>query len=212
MQSKFIFTALLGASFALAGCSAADEAVSKTKDAATATADKAKKTAAATADKTGELTADAKAGVKNAANDAGGSAKTYGDKAAAKADDAGGSAKTYAKDKVKKARLEISSGNFSGRSDHVTTGKVRVMKSDKGYHLVFGQNFSLDGAPDPIVALGNGGVYDKANKISVLKNKTGRQVYALPASFTPGEFSEVYVWCEKFNVPLGIANLTDIKS
>ena len=58
MQSKLIFTALLGASLAFAGCSAADKAkeaasetADKAKDAAATTADKAKDAAAATADK-----------------------------------------------------------------------------------------------------------------------------------------------------------------
>jgi len=63
MQSKYIFTALVGATLAFAGCSAADEAVSKTKDAASATADKAKDAASATADKAGEMASDAKDGV-----------------------------------------------------------------------------------------------------------------------------------------------------
>ena len=49
MQSKYIVTALIGAAFVFTGCSAADEAVSKTKDAASATAEKA-----------GEMASDAK--------------------------------------------------------------------------------------------------------------------------------------------------------
>lgn len=243
MQSKLILTALLGASFAFAGCSAADKAkdaaastADKAKDAASATADKAKDAAAATADKakagvetaaakTGDLASDAKA----AANDAGGSAKTYGDKAAAKVDEAAGSGKTYGDkaaakadeaagsgktyaDGKKKKLAALSSGTFSGRSDHITTGGIHLVKTPKGYRLNFAPDFSLDGAPDPIVALGNGGVYDKANKIGHLKAKEGRQSYALPASFTPGEFSQVYIWCEKFDVPLGIADLADNKS
>jgi len=98
MQSKLILTALVGASLAFAGCSAADKAkdaasatadkaADTAKDAAAATADKAKAGAKAAADKTGELASEA----KDAANDVGGSAKTYGDKAAAKADEAAGS-------------------------------------------------------------------------------------------------------------------------
>ena len=60
MQSKYIVTALIGAAFVFTGCSAADEAVSKTKDAASATAEKA-----------GEMASDAKDGVKNAADKTG---------------------------------------------------------------------------------------------------------------------------------------------
>jgi len=103
--------------------------------------------------------------------------------------------------------MMVSKGTFSGRSDHVTTGQVSVEKTASGYQLNFAADFFLDGAPDPIVALGNGDTYLAANKIGALKNKTGGQTYQLPASFTPGQFSQVYVWCEQFSVPLGIADL-----
>ncbi len=102
----------------------------------------------------------------------------------------------------------VSKGNFSGRSDHITTGQVSLERTANGYQLRFAADFSLDGAPDPVVALGNGETYVAANKLDVLKNKTGAQVYQLPANFTPGQFSQVYVWCEKFSVPLGVADLS----
>jgi len=96
----------------------------------------------------------------------------------------------------------------NGRSDHITTGQVSVVKTAAGYQLSFADNFSLDGAPDPVVALGNGETFSVSNKLGVLKHKTGAQTYSLPATFKPGEFSEVYVWCEKFSVPLGVAKLS----
>ncbi len=105
--------------------------------------------------------------------------------------------------------MTLSTGTFSGRSDHVTTGKVTLEKTANGFQLNFASDFFLDGAPDPIVAIGNDDKYLAANKISTLKNKTGSQVYQLPANFTPGQFSQVYVWCEKFSVPLGIAELSN---
>ncbi|MEP6343630.1 MAG: DM13 domain-containing protein [Maricaulaceae bacterium] len=101
----------------------------------------------------------------------------------------------------------LTKGSFSGRSDHITTGQVTLEKTASGYQLRFATNFSLDGAPDPVVAIGNDETYSVANKLGVLKNKTGAQVYQLPASFTPGQFSQVYVWCEQFSVPLGVADL-----
>ena len=102
----------------------------------------------------------------------------------------------------------ISAGNFSGRSDHVTTGQVSLERTASGYQLNFAADFFLDGAPDPVVAFGNGETFAVANKIGVLKNRTGAQVYTLPANFKPGQFSQVYVWCEQFSVPLGVADLT----
>lgn len=102
----------------------------------------------------------------------------------------------------------IATGTFDGRSDHITTGRATIEKTATGYQLTFAGDFTLDGAPDPVVALGNGETYLVANKLGSLKNKTGGQTYTLPASFTPGQFSEVYVWCEKFDVPLGVAKLS----
>ena len=102
----------------------------------------------------------------------------------------------------------VSEGTFSGRSDHVTTGQVTLEKTTTGYQLRFSADFELDGAPDPVVAIGNGEIFQVANKLGKLKNRTGEQVYTLPASFTPGQFSQVYVWCEQFSVPLGVADLS----
>ena len=115
---------------------------------------------------------------------------------------------TAASQSVANNAQKVSQGTFSGRSDHVTTGQATVEKTATGYQLRLSSDFELDGAPDPIVALGNGDTYVAANKLGKLKNRTGEQVYQLPASFTPGQFSQVYVWCEQFSVPLGIADLT----
>jgi len=103
--------------------------------------------------------------------------------------------------------VTVSSGTFSGRSDHITLGQVSLEKTGHGYQLRFAADFSLDGAPDPIVAVGNNETYLASNKLGSLKSITGGQIYALPADFTPAQFSEVYVWCKKFSVPLGVATL-----
>ena len=102
---------------------------------------------------------------------------------------------------------QVSTGTFSGRTDHVTSGDVTLEKTASGYQLRFAGDFFLDGAPDPVVAIGNNETFLKSNKIGKLKRKKGAQVYILPAGFTPADFSEVYVWCEKFSVPLGVATL-----
>lgn len=105
-------------------------------------------------------------------------------------------------------RSVISAGTFEGRSDHITIGTARILKTQTGYQLVLGAGFTLDGAPDPVLGFGQDGEYVKVSKFSKLNKKMGEQTYMLPASFTPGEFSEVYVWCEKFDVPLGVATFS----
>lgn len=101
----------------------------------------------------------------------------------------------------------VTSGTFTGASDHITTGQASIIGTPGNYTLVFAADFSLDGAPDPVVGFGNNGTYNEATKIGSLTNKTGAQSYALPASFDPASAGEVYVWCEQFSVPLGVAVL-----
>ena len=101
----------------------------------------------------------------------------------------------------------VAQGSFSGRSDHITTGTASLVKTATGYNIVLSGDFELDGAPDPVVAVGNNETYTVANKLGALKNRTGAQSYELPANITPANFSQVYIWCEKFSVPLGVATL-----
>lgn len=98
-------------------------------------------------------------------------------------------------------------GTFTGASDHITTGKVEIAKDDQGYIVKFGPGFSLDGAPDPKVGFGKDGKFAAGTLIGKLKALKGAQTYRVPASMDIRAFDQVYVWCEKFSVPLGVAAL-----
>lgn len=102
----------------------------------------------------------------------------------------------------------VTSGTFRGASDHITVGKASITGTEGNYKLVFAADFSLDGAPDPVVGFGNDGTYDAATKVGSLAQQTGAQTYALPASFDPATAGEVYVWCEQVGIPLGVATLS----
>ena len=99
-------------------------------------------------------------------------------------------------------------GTFTGASDHITTGGVKIVKTANGGAVVIlDSDFSLDGAPDPRVGLGKDGKYVEATDLGKLENLTGVQVYIVPASVNVDDFNEVYIWCRKFSVPLGVASL-----
>jgi len=100
------------------------------------------------------------------------------------------------------------SGSFEGRTNHVTSGGVSIVKTATGYELVLADNFFLDGAPDPVIGFGNAGKYDKTTTFTALEKITGRQTYALPQGFAPANFSQVFIWCERFSVPLGVATIS----
>ncbi len=100
----------------------------------------------------------------------------------------------------------ISSGTFKGMSNHTTTGGVSVVKGADGYEVVLAKDFTFDGAPDPKLGFGNDG-FVKDTLFSPLRSNKGEQVYQLPPNIDPTKFNEFYLWCEKFNVPLGVARL-----
>ena len=97
-------------------------------------------------------------------------------------------------------------GSFKGKSGHVTTGRVSVEKRGGGYVVVLADDFFFDGAPTPSVGFGKNG-YDKSANLGALRSNTGGQEYAVPAGMDPSQFNEVWIWCDKFRVPLGVAKL-----
>ena len=69
------------------------------------------------------------------------------------------------------------SGQFTGTSDHITTGGVSIVKTANGGAVVIlDSDFSLDGAPDPRVSFGVDGAYKDASDLVELTSKTGVQV------------------------------------
>ena len=99
------------------------------------------------------------------------------------------------------------SGTFSGLSNHVTKGAVEVVQTDSGWEIHLKDSFWFDGAPDPRVGFGNDGKFVDPTDFEPLRSNTGAQVYKVPANINPEDFSEVYIWCRKFSVPLGVASI-----
>lgn len=93
-------------------------------------------------------------------------------------------------------------GTFTGASNHVTTGTAEI--ADGKVNLL--ADFTFDGAPDPKVALGRNG-YDANTLMGPLQSNRGASSYQIPAGIDPSQYNEVWIWCERFNVPLGVARL-----
>jgi len=100
----------------------------------------------------------------------------------------------------------LASGAFRGKSGHAASGGVSVVKTETGVRVVLAPNFKFDGAPDPKLGFGKNG-YVKASQFSALKANDGEQTYDIPAALDPAGYNEVWVWCEQYSVPLGVANL-----
>ena len=101
----------------------------------------------------------------------------------------------------------LASGKFRGASNHVTSGTVTIRKTGGGIVAVLEEDFDFDGAPDPKLGFGSDGTYDHDTQFSHLDSNKGRQVYEVPASIDPAAYNQFYVWCEKYSVPLGVAEL-----
>lgn len=99
------------------------------------------------------------------------------------------------------------SGTFTGLSNHVTKGEVELVKTDAGWEIHLKDSFWFDGAPDPRVGFGRDGKFVDPTDFEPLRQNAGAQVYKVPAEIDPEDYDEVYIWCRKFSVPLGVAEL-----
>ena len=101
------------------------------------------------------------------------------------------------------------SGTFAGASGHATAGHVQVINTGSGWEVHLKGDFSFDGAPDARVGFGAAGKFVDATDFEPLRSLTGAQVYKVPADIDPTPYTEVYIWCRQYSVPLGVAQLTN---
>jgi len=107
------------------------------------------------------------------------------------------------------ATFADTTGTFIGASDHITTGGVSIVKNADGTSTItFDSSFSLDGAPDPQVGFGKDGAFAAESNLGLLKQIKGTQSYIVPANLDISDYNELYIWCVKFGVPLGVAALS----
>ncbi len=100
----------------------------------------------------------------------------------------------------------LASGTFRGQSGHAASGGVRVVKTADGVRVVLEADFRFDGAPDPKLGFGHNG-YVESTQFSALESNSGEQTYRVPNSLDPGQYSEFWIWCQQYSVPLGVAIL-----
>jgi len=97
-------------------------------------------------------------------------------------------------------------GAFKGESGHRTEGHASIVRDGGKTMVVLEKDFDHDGAPAPFVGLGKGG-YDPKAQLAKLRNNKGKQAYELPAGLDASKYDQVYIWCEKYSVSLGVAKL-----
>jgi len=101
----------------------------------------------------------------------------------------------------------LASGPFTGASGHTASGTGSLVTQDGATFVSLGPDFRFDGAPDPKIALGRGGV-DKSTILAPLASDSGAQSYRLPDGLDSAAYDEIWIWCEQYDVPLGSAKLS----
>jgi len=103
--------------------------------------------------------------------------------------------------------------------EHDTSGTVRIVELADGGRVLRLEDFRTTNGPDLHVWLtdapvidGRGGwfVFDDGAYVELgkLKANNGNQNYAIPAGTDLSELTSVSIWCDKFNVSFGAAELT----
>ncbi|OAH10367.1 DM13 domain-containing protein [Streptomyces jeddahensis] len=102
--------------------------------------------------------------------------------------------------------------------EHATSGTVKVLRLADGSHVLRLENLDTSNGPDLHVWLtdapvkeGRAGwsVFDDGKYVSLgrLKGNKGDQNYTLPADADPAAYTSVSIWCDRFDVSFGAAEL-----
>jgi len=106
------------------------------------------------------------------------------------------------------------SGSFIDRS-HPTEGSALVLGDGSGQRFLRFEDFRTDNGPDLNVYLSaappdaSAGEFDNDFvDLGDLKGNVGSQNYEIPAGLDLDHYSTVAIWCVRFSVVFGVAELT----
>ncbi|MGY1681146.1 DM13 domain-containing protein [Geodermatophilus sp. SYSU D01176] len=109
--------------------------------------------------------------------------------------------------------VELASGSFVSR-EHETVGTARVLRLSDDRVVVRFEGFVTSNGPVLVVwltknpALGPDEAFDDDYvSLGPLKGNIGDQNYAVPADVDSTAYTSVVVWCDRFDVPFGGADL-----
>lgn len=109
--------------------------------------------------------------------------------------------------------VELASGDFVSR-EHQTRGSARVLRLADGRVIVRFEDFATSNGPVLVVWLSKNPARGPAEEfddeyvlLGALKGNIGNQNYTLPGDVDSAAFASVVVWCDRFNVPFGAADL-----
>jgi hypothetical protein len=111
------------------------------------------------------------------------------------------------------APAELATGSFVSR-EHATHGTARVLRLADGRMLVRFEGFATSNGPVLVVWLSgnpahgpNGAFAHRYVDLGPLKGNVGDQNYLVPAGVDATAYRSVVVWCHRFSVAFGAADL-----
>ncbi len=109
--------------------------------------------------------------------------------------------------------VALVTGAFQDRS-HATRGQVAIYALEDGTRILRIEELATDNGPDLFVYLSaagadapSGDLDDQFVSLGRLKGNIGSQNYEIPADVDLDAFASVVIWCDRFDVAFGAANL-----
>ncbi len=99
------------------------------------------------------------------------------------------------------------SGNFSGTSRYSVSGEALVLGNGTDQRFLRFENFESSNGPDLNVYLVNPDDPSDFVDLGDLKGNIGDQNYEIPATVDLDRYSQVSIWCVRFGVGFGSADL-----
>lgn len=113
--------------------------------------------------------------------------------------------------------ITVAQGSFISH-EHTTTGTVKIIRLADGTHTLRLEGLDTSNGPDLRVWLSDApvkegragwGVFDDGKYVNLakLKGNKGDQNYRLPADIDVSAYTSVSIWCDRFDVSFGAAEL-----
>lgn len=106
----------------------------------------------------------------------------------------------------------LAAGDFVSRS-HGTSGHVEVVEFEDGSRVLTIEDLQTDNGPDLYVYLDTDGAqaeaaaYDDGVDLGRLRGNVGNLVYEIPDDLDLDDLDTVAIWCDRFGVVFGAADL-----
>lgn len=115
--------------------------------------------------------------------------------------------------------VAVSAGNLISH-EHATSGSVKVLRLPDGSRTLRFEDLETSNGPDLRVVLSDAKVVEGKHvfddgaytTLAKLKGNKGNQNYALPADLDLDRYRSVSIWCDRFDVSFGAAELTAVKA